>query len=57
MKTDKSEPGNVVPTAVIANRTLVFAGIVAAPPICVSVAATEVLPAGIVSDSQAVAPA
>jgi hypothetical protein len=57
MNAERSAPGNVVPTAVIANRTLVFAGIVAAPSICVWVAATEVLPAGIVSDSQAVAPA
>ena len=44
MKTDRSEPEKVVPTAVMARRILVFAGMTAALSTCAAVATIDVLP-------------
>ena len=52
----RSDPGNVVPTAVMPIETAVFAGICAKAPICDGVANTTVWPAGMVKVSHAVVP-
>src|SRR5579884_2445513 len=56
MNTDRSAPGNVLPTAVIPIETAVFAGICGSAAICDGVSTTAVWPAGIVSVSQALPP-
>ncbi len=56
MKTERFEPGNVVPTAVMPIETAVSAGISIRAPICDGVATTAVWPAGMVNVSQAAPP-
>ena len=56
MNTERSDPGNVVPTAVMPIETAVLAGICERALICDGVATTAVWPAGMVSVSQAVVP-
>ena len=56
MNTERADPGNVVPTAVMPIETAVLAGICDKAPISDGVATTTVWPAGMVNVSHAVVP-